>query len=79
VTGGSLDDPKENDLTRLNAGMSHTGVHKGGEARKVKAKDVIIVPAGMAHRFSELDGPDHLSRLPLRAEAITGGLRLPLS
>jgi mannose-6-phosphate isomerase-like protein (cupin superfamily) len=57
VTGGSLEDPKENDLTRLNAGMSHTGVHKGGESRKVKAKDVIIVPAGTAHRFSELDGP----------------------
>ena len=57
VTGGSLEDPKESDLTRLNAGMSHTGVHKGGESRKVKAKDVIIVPAGMAHRFSELDGP----------------------
>jgi mannose-6-phosphate isomerase-like protein (cupin superfamily) len=57
VTGGSLEDPKENDLTRLNAGMSHTGVHRGGESRKVKVKDVIIVPAGMAHRFSELDGP----------------------
>ena len=57
VTGGSLEDPQENDLTRLNAGMSHTGVHKGGESRKVKAKDVIIVPAGTAHRFSELDGP----------------------
>ena len=57
VTGGLLEDPKENDLTRLNAGMSHTGVHKGGESRKVKPKDVIIVPAGMAHRFSELDGP----------------------
>ena len=57
VTGGSLEDPKESDLTRLNAGMSHTGVHKGGESRKVKAKDVIIVPAGTAHRFSELDGP----------------------
>src|SRR5580765_596108 len=57
VTGGSLEDPKENDLTRLNAGMSHTGVHRGGESRKVKAKDVSIVPAGMAHRFSELDGP----------------------
>ena len=56
VTGGSLEDPKENDLTRLNAGMSHTGVHHGGESRKVRAKDVIIVPAGMAHRFSELDG-----------------------
>ena len=57
VTGGSLEDPKESDLTRLNAGMSHAGVHKGGESRKVKAKDVIIVPAGTAHRFSELDGP----------------------
>jgi mannose-6-phosphate isomerase-like protein (cupin superfamily) len=57
VTGGSLEDPQESDLTRLNAGMSHTGVHKGGESRKVKAKDVIIVPAGTAHRFSELDGP----------------------
>jgi mannose-6-phosphate isomerase-like protein (cupin superfamily) len=50
-------DPKESDLTRLNAGMSHTGMHHGGESRKVKPKDVIIVPAGMAHRFSELDGP----------------------
>jgi mannose-6-phosphate isomerase-like protein (cupin superfamily) len=57
VSGGSLEEPKENDLTRVNAGMSHTGTHRGGESRKVKAKDVIIVPAGMAHRFSELDGP----------------------
>ena len=57
ITGGMLMDPKENDLTRVNAGMSHTGMHHGGESRKVKAKDVIIVPAGMAHRFSQLDGP----------------------
>jgi mannose-6-phosphate isomerase-like protein (cupin superfamily) len=57
VSGGMLMDPKESDLTRVNAGMSHTGMHHGGEARKVKPKDVIIVPAGMAHRFSELDGP----------------------
>src|SRR3954470_17023942 len=57
VTGGALDDAKPTDLTRLNAGMSQTGVHRGGESRRVKAKDVIIVPAGTAHRFSELDGP----------------------
>jgi mannose-6-phosphate isomerase-like protein (cupin superfamily) len=57
ITGGTLMDPKESDLTRVNAGMSHTGMHHGGESRKVKVKDVIIVPAGMAHRFSELDGP----------------------
>jgi mannose-6-phosphate isomerase-like protein (cupin superfamily) len=57
VTGGSLDEAKPTDLTRLNAGMSQTGVHRGGESRRVKPKDVIIVPAGTAHRFSELDGP----------------------
>jgi len=57
VTGGSLTDAKATDLTRLNAGMSQTGVHQGGESRRVKPKDVIIVPAGTPHRFSELDGP----------------------
>jgi mannose-6-phosphate isomerase-like protein (cupin superfamily) len=57
VTGGSLESPTPTDLTRLNAGMSQTGVHRGGESRRVKAQDVIIVPAGTAHRFSELDGP----------------------
>jgi mannose-6-phosphate isomerase-like protein (cupin superfamily) len=57
ITGGTIMDAKESDLTRVNAGMSHTGMHHGGESRKVKPKDVIIVPAGMAHRFSELDGP----------------------
>jgi mannose-6-phosphate isomerase-like protein (cupin superfamily) len=57
VTGGTLDDAKESDLTRLNAGMSHTGVHRGGESRRVTVHDVVIVPAGTAHRFSELDGP----------------------
>jgi mannose-6-phosphate isomerase-like protein (cupin superfamily) len=57
VTGGSLEDPKPNDLTRLNAGPSQTGTHKGGEAKHVGPKDVIIVPAGTPHRFSQLDGP----------------------
>ena len=57
VTGGSLEGATATDLTRLNAGMSHTGVHRGGESRRVKTNDVIIVPAGTAHRFSELDGP----------------------
>ena len=57
VTGGTLEEAKPSDLTRLNAGMSQTGVHRGGQSQKVKPKDVIIVPAGMAHRFSELDGP----------------------
>ena len=57
VTGGSLENATATDLTRVNAGPSQTGTHKGGESRRVGPKDVIIVPAGMPHRFSELDGP----------------------
>src|SRR6476660_8275835 len=50
VTGGSLENPTDTDLTRLNAGPSQTGTHKGGEARHVGPKDIIIVPAGTPHR-----------------------------
>ncbi len=57
VTGGSLTDSKPTDLTRLGAGMSHSGRRVGGESRKVKAKDIVIVPAGTPHNFSQLDGP----------------------
>jgi mannose-6-phosphate isomerase-like protein (cupin superfamily) len=57
VTGGTLDGAQPTDLTRLNAGPSQTGTHKGGDSRHVKPNDVIIVPAGTPHRFSALDGP----------------------
>ena len=57
VTGGTLKDHKPTDLTRLGAGMSRTGERVGGEGRKVKPKDIIIVPAGTPHSFSQLDGP----------------------
>jgi mannose-6-phosphate isomerase-like protein (cupin superfamily) len=57
VTGGTLTDAKETDLARVNAGPSRTGVHQGGDSRRVGPKDVIIIPAGTAHRFSALDGP----------------------
>jgi mannose-6-phosphate isomerase-like protein (cupin superfamily) len=56
VTGGTLENATDTDLTRLNAGPSRTGTHQGGEARHVGPKDVIIIPAGMPHRFSQLDG-----------------------
>ena len=57
VTGGTLENATPTDLTRLNAGPSRTGTHRGGESRHVGPHDVIIVPAGTAHRFSTLDGP----------------------
>ena len=57
VTGGSLGTPKPTDLTRVNAGMSQTGTRVGGESNKVKPGDIIIIPAGTPHSFSELDAP----------------------
>lgn len=66
VTGGSLGDPKPTDLTRVNAGMSQTGTRQGGTARRVGPGDIIIIPAGTPHSFSELDGP--ISYLVFRFE-----------
>jgi mannose-6-phosphate isomerase-like protein (cupin superfamily) len=57
VVGGTLEEPTAMDLSRLNAGPSQSGVHRGGESRRVGPKDVIIVPAGTPHRFSALEGP----------------------
>jgi len=57
VTGGRLGDAKETDLSKYNAGISHTGTRIGGESRRVKPGDIIIVPAGTPHSFSALDGP----------------------
>src|SRR5688572_4738171 len=57
VTGGSLGGARPTDLSKVNAGMSQTGSRIGGEARRVKAGDIVIVPAGTPHSFSELDGP----------------------
>ncbi len=57
VTGGTLGNPKPTDLSRVNAGMSQTGTRQGGESRKVKAGDIVMIPAGTPHSFSELDGP----------------------
>jgi mannose-6-phosphate isomerase-like protein (cupin superfamily) len=57
VTGGQLGGAKPTDLTKYNAGMSQTGARIGGESRRVKPGDIIIVPAGTPHSFSQLDGP----------------------
>lgn len=57
VTGGTLVDAKPIDLTRLNVGMGQMGGRQGGESRQVKPGDIIMIPAGTPHGFSELDGP----------------------
>lgn len=68
VTGGSLSEVRPTDLANVWAGPSLSGVHRGGEARRVGPGDVIVVPAGTAHRFSELDGV--IEYLVFRFEAV---------
>lgn len=57
ITGGTLENARPNDLSRLGAGIGQSGVHVGGTSRRIGPHDVVIVPGGMAHRFSQLDGP----------------------
>ena len=57
TTGGTLGTPKPSDLTRLGAGPSLTGTRQGGESRRVGPGDIVIIPAGTVHSFSELDSP----------------------
>jgi mannose-6-phosphate isomerase-like protein (cupin superfamily) len=68
VTGGRLGDAKATDLTRVNAGMSQTGTRIGGDSRRVKPGDIILIPAGTPHSFSALDGP--ISYLVYRFEPL---------
>ena len=57
TTSGTLQDARANDLARLGAGVGQSGVDVGGTSRKIGPHDIVIVPGGMAHRLSQLDGP----------------------
>jgi mannose-6-phosphate isomerase-like protein (cupin superfamily) len=61
VTGGSLTKPERfpagSATVKDLAGPSWRGsVLEGGVSRKVKAGDVVIIPAGTGHWFSQIDG-----------------------
>jgi mannose-6-phosphate isomerase-like protein (cupin superfamily) len=68
VTGGTLSNTNPTDLADVWAGPSISGVHSGGVARRVAPGDVFVVPAGTAHRFSELAGV--IEYLVFRFEAV---------
>lgn len=67
VIGGTISATRPVDLTNLWAGPSTSGEHKGGVAHEVNVNDVIVIPAGVAHRFSRLDGV--IEYLVFRAES----------
>jgi len=55
-TGGALVDGQPVDLTSEAAGPSARGTIQGGESRRIGPGDVVVIPPGVPHRFSELEG-----------------------
>jgi mannose-6-phosphate isomerase-like protein (cupin superfamily) len=66
-TGGALVDGKPVDLTSEAAGPSVRGVIQGGESRRIGPGDVVVIPPGLPHRFSKLEGT--ITYLVTRIEA----------
>jgi len=66
-TGGTLMEGKPVDLTSEAAGPSVRGTIQGGESRRMGPGDVVVIPQGLPHRFSKLEGT--ITYLVTRIEA----------
>jgi mannose-6-phosphate isomerase-like protein (cupin superfamily) len=66
-TGGTLIEGKPVDLTSEAAGPSTRGSIQGGETRRMGPGDVVVIPPGVPHRFSMLEGT--ITYLVTRIEA----------
>lgn len=70
VTGGSLSNPRsfpaDNEVVTTLAGPSTSGPIQNGTKRRVKTGDVIIIPAGVPHGWTEV--PDHVNYLSIRPD-----------
>lgn len=57
-TGGTPQEPTPvSDPPNLGMTPSFYVTQSGGTTRTVKPKDIVVIPAGLPHRFSQLDGP----------------------
>src|ERR1700730_12172526 len=66
-TGGALLEGKPVDLTSEAAGPSVRGTIQNGESRRMGPGDVFVIPPGVPHRFSKLEGT--ITYLVTRIEA----------
>jgi mannose-6-phosphate isomerase-like protein (cupin superfamily) len=66
-TGGTLLEGKPVDLTSEAAGPSVRGTIQNGESRRMGPGDVVVIPPGVPHRFSKLEGT--ITYLVTRIEA----------
>lgn len=57
ITGGSLLNAKQTTSSpTIGPGWSGSSI-QGGQTRRVTAGDVVFIPAGVPHMYSQLDGP----------------------
>lgn len=70
VTGGTLANPRafpaNNEVVTVLAGPSSSGAIQNGTLRPVKTGDVIIIPAGVPHGWTNV--PDHVNYLSIRPD-----------
>jgi mannose-6-phosphate isomerase-like protein (cupin superfamily) len=70
VTGGALGNPRafpaDNEVVTVLAGPSTSGAIQNGTSRPVKPGDVIIIPAGVPHGWTNV--PDHVDYLSIRPD-----------
>ena len=70
VTGGAMPapraEPADGATVKVLVGPSMSGVFQNGHSRKVAAGDVVIIPAGVPHGFSEI--VDHIDYLSVRMD-----------
>lgn len=70
VTGGTMVNPRiepaDGATVKVLVGPSRSGVFQNGQTRKVGPGDVVIIPAGVAHGFSDIE--DHIDYLSVRID-----------
>ena len=70
ISGGAIVNGRrsapESEVTKVLNGPSCSGTMVGYTSRKIKTGDVIIIPEGVPHGFSEI--PDHVTYLSIRPD-----------
>lgn len=72
MTGGTLADPQaravDSESVTVLVGPSVAGPGRGGHRRPVSAGDIVVIPAGVFHGWSEIE--DHVTYLSVRPDPL---------
>ena len=70
MTGGTTserrDIPADNAIVTTIVGASFRAVSTGGDSRYVSAGDIVVIPAGVFHGWTEIE--DHVTYLSIRPD-----------